>query len=1626
MERLKVRPDRRGQALPLVVAVVAGITATLLFGGRGVLLQASAAPADSVLYLPAGAHAAGANGANWRTDVEVHNPGSSTASFAVQLLRRDADNSSPASRSYTLAAGRSRRFADVLVSEFGFEGAAALRVSVTSGTLVMTSRTYNLLGENPWNLPMGASFGLFEPGIAESDALSYGQEGRIIQLTQQPSSSLNGFRTNVAFVNTTASPIDVRAEFYRSDGMYLGKKDGSDTNLPAYGFRQLDEVLGMWGTVADGYAIVKTTTAGGGLIAFATVIDNHYSGDPIFIPAAKVSGSSTTPTPTPTQAATPTRTPTLAPTAAQTATPTRTQTPTATPTATPPSGAKPNLYLYKPSAWASCLSANYETGCCTGSDCCSPFLSTYYTAYLQMFVVNEGPATFTGPLRFALSIDGVLSGYANWPNSDGLALEPGYGVVLVWPYTNPIAAGTHTLTLTVDPDNTIAETNEGDNTCTSSATWTSIVFAHGERALGAPAGEDQVSGGDLVAVREGPRLLTVKARSALALAATEPIYVPASAHAAGLNGANWRTDLEVHNPGMTAVTYSIALLKQSTDNGGSVPTQTFSLGPQQSVRYVDVLSTVFSTDGAAALRVTAQSGSLLVNSRTYNLIGTNSVGLPVGASFGQFVPGLAESEAIGQGEEGRIIQLTHRDASTLADFRSNVGFANTTASPIDLRIDLMGADGGLLATIQDDRTHLRPYETKQINGIFGEATSWLEDGYVIVRSMTPEGRFFAFATVIDNHVTGDPIFVPAVKLPRSVLPPTPTPTPTGTVPPTPTPTRTPTPTATPTTTPTPGPDVIQGPGGTSVALPPGAKTTGASVTLTSADASGLAAASETLVSTAIAVAVTGSEPLVGDGSFAVTIPVTGSVADPDKLLLKVMLADGTAYPVSGVYDASARKLTVQLMSLWNGWKMGVVVRGDLTTIPPQAQHAGRGALGWETPDDWKTCAFTILNEAPLGNPVPDAFAKDQLPKAMARVCSELRSAGFRSPKLYLDTRPKTPARVVHLVRGVPQQGQPDPIGSHFEGCWNPGDPTCDEESAAFSNSGLTEDQMLALGQLYINYDQILSLAKDNGVTLDNVAIHELFHAVQMGYDFRKRIDGTGNTQKAYTEGTATLVGHTFEKNPNGIVGGDDYLRSWKRPLPLDDRLDSFKEPDYYLRQDFFAYIAKRFTGGSLTNLRWLFQAMSDQTNGKFGLSHEEYLREYRLASDFWLTQAFSAGLSEVYTEYALDRAYRHNPPALLRAADGSLKKNSLDPTLFLSVNTWDPAQAAPLVLKNQEPLTVWPVKVPVSDAARTAKKLTMNIAVTGATLGKQGLRLFVFAEKDAVLEAGGEMEVTDVSKPVDVTVGPDTTTLTVLVVNGSVENDLATVTFSSTSPLAVVPESTWGIPLSLPGCPDVDWTLRAIYLGPVWPSSYRLVWNFGDGTPEVMVENAQTVTHRWATVGRFDVTARLYALPAGTLLAEGTGPATIAYFEGEFRMAEFKGSSSGTIYFTDLLARMALDPTNTYFHKTVFSSGEISAYLQLHPPNGSYDLMKLGTTEPGYNTIDCLPVMTFSGNSLTMRYSSAFSVSVALQCVSSQISQNGSQIAGTVTFWEHFYNDKGVLERQGEGSYTFRGTYVKK
>jgi hypothetical protein len=165
--------------------------------------------------------------------------------------------------------------------------------------------------------------------------------------------------------------------------------------------------------------------------------------------------------------------------------------------------------------------------------------------------------------------------------------------------------------------------------------------------------------------------------------------------------------------------------------------------------------------------------------------------------------------------------------------------------------------------------------------------------------------------------------------------------------------------------------------------------------------------------------------------------------------------------------------------------------------------------------------------------------------------------------------------------------------------------------------------------------------------------------------------------------------------------------------------------------------------------------------------------------DFHYRTSLSLSLPEVYAEYALDRAYRHETAGLLRPADGNLKKGSLDTTLLSGPPSWDPAKGEVLTLSVIDPLSSRAVRVPVSDGDRTARKVVLPVSLKGSTLGKENVRVFVFPEKDGVLQSGTNIEVSDVSKPVEVVIGAETSTLTVLIVNGSVATEVATVTFGA-------------------------------------------------------------------------------------------------------------------------------------------------------------------------------------------------------------------------------------------------------
>ncbi len=236
--------------------------------------RAGTASAGQSLYIPGSAHATGAGGTQWRTDVEIHNPGSTTASYRIELLKRDHSNPSPQSRTYNLSPGHSVRYTDALSLLFGFTGAAALRITPSSGTIMVTSRTYNQTSKG--------TFGQFIPAVPASAAIGSGDTVPLIQLSDSASTT-SGYRTNIGFVNTSNTTITARADLYDASGSKLGTKTVS---LQAYEYKQVARIFRSVTsqTLNNCYAVLSTSTSGGSFLAYGSVVDNR-SGDPVYVPA---------------------------------------------------------------------------------------------------------------------------------------------------------------------------------------------------------------------------------------------------------------------------------------------------------------------------------------------------------------------------------------------------------------------------------------------------------------------------------------------------------------------------------------------------------------------------------------------------------------------------------------------------------------------------------------------------------------------------------------------------------------------------------------------------------------------------------------------------------------------------------------------------------------------------------------------------------------------------------------------------------------------------------------------------------------------------------------------------------------------------------------------------------------------------------------------------------------------------------------------------------------------------------------------------------------------------------------------------------------------------------------------
>ena len=156
---------------------------------------------------------------------------------------------------------------DVVSTLFLAEGNGAIRIA-SSDSLVVASRTSNTTD--------GGTYGQYIPGVPVSEVTRPGDAALLTGLERS-----NAFRTNLGLASASATSASALVELYDADG---GQLSTLAVDLPPYGFVQITDIFTVQGhpQVADGFAVVRNTSADASFVAYASVVDER-TGDPIAV-----------------------------------------------------------------------------------------------------------------------------------------------------------------------------------------------------------------------------------------------------------------------------------------------------------------------------------------------------------------------------------------------------------------------------------------------------------------------------------------------------------------------------------------------------------------------------------------------------------------------------------------------------------------------------------------------------------------------------------------------------------------------------------------------------------------------------------------------------------------------------------------------------------------------------------------------------------------------------------------------------------------------------------------------------------------------------------------------------------------------------------------------------------------------------------------------------------------------------------------------------------------------------------------------------------------------------------------------------------------------------------------------
>jgi len=242
-----------------------------------VAAAASAAQFSDFYVIPVAAHAPGANGTTWRTDVAIQNFQTTPISVDMELVETGeglTNNINPVGTTVTVPAGASVLLPDVLNNYRGLASSSGALLVGADKAFAITSRTYNLtpagtLGQTvsaSGDVATGNDTPLYIPGLVQN-AKFRTNLGLVMSATSQPlnvSVTVNGGTKTF----TVQPGVTTHVQFPVSAV--------SPSNFDAAG------------------AVVMITSGTGTVIAYGSVVDNG-TGDASFISGGSAGTSAASP-----------------------------------------------------------------------------------------------------------------------------------------------------------------------------------------------------------------------------------------------------------------------------------------------------------------------------------------------------------------------------------------------------------------------------------------------------------------------------------------------------------------------------------------------------------------------------------------------------------------------------------------------------------------------------------------------------------------------------------------------------------------------------------------------------------------------------------------------------------------------------------------------------------------------------------------------------------------------------------------------------------------------------------------------------------------------------------------------------------------------------------------------------------------------------------------------------------------------------------------------------------------------------------------------------------------------------------------------------------------------------------